>query len=77
MVVEAGHWVPPGARCLAKPLGRAQFLEGISGLALESLWLRPGCGGMKVGIPPISPCTPIPSLTSWACHHSPRSWPAT
>ena len=43
-VVEAGRWVPPGARRLTEPLGRAQFLEGVSGLALESLWLRPGWG---------------------------------
>ena len=40
--MEAGRWVPPGARCLTELLGRAQFLEGVSGLALESLWLQPG-----------------------------------
>lgn len=31
--------------------------EGISGLALESPWLQPGCRGMKAGAPP--PCQPL------------------
>ena len=73
---KRASWRGPGTTPRASRTGGTP--EGISGLALESLWPRLGCGEQRWGLPlPVSPAPRRPSLTSWACHHSPRSWPAT